>query len=456
MNKSIFNSVDKTKLSLPGIISNTSEATTWSYEIYKNSYLNKLQKFKQPTLTEALQHGKVIIDFLMGNLENADSLEASIKVVLCSMTISQRELCPKSVIGVEVVPTAAKTDRSKWNYEFVKSAATSDAGQRFVTTNNIKEAITIESAIKWGEELMTALSDQGNEPKERQGRPLVNYIGFYCLNLMRLSVKTADQVEKHICEFFEDRVIKFWQRKPIAAHVHPPASSSYNDLCGLMGRQTISFDQLLTLVVEMYHAGEESNNSSITGVLKAGCVLSLSTVGLGILNWLHQASTVSGLSMSDFLDYLDNTVFQPTLRKVVMMMVSLNNNKDYSWPFARLFQDTALSDFATKNDALLCCFCIYLAREKDDAIWTAAQYASISSVAKKNGRLMAEAFKEIRSNVTEAQCASENAKQLVRLTNLKKEQKSIFHSHNNSEDVEEDSSDEEEKEETTSGGFDFE
>lgn len=437
--KSVFHGVVKKDLSLINSVSNTSEVTEWSHELYQRDYLQKATLYIKSTLAVAVGHAQVVIDFLMGNRDNMDTIGKSMLIVLRTMTLGGKDFCPETMIGQVQLPVAPAINADSWKYRFYKSQTGVETGTRIISNSGVNTEITVGSAETWAKEIIGLLSDEKNTIHHQV---MINYVGFYILNILRAIVKDPVQIEEHICQWFDTRFLKFWTLNPLQSSVHPPSEECYIPLSVCLKKQSKDCDQLLTYLVESYHYSVVKKEANISGALKAGCLLSLSNVGLGIINWLNQAAMRVKIPLVELIEHLDNTLFAPTLRKVINLMVRLQENNDYSWPFARLFQETALSDLATKEDSLLVSFCIHLVKENDTDIWTAAQYAIISPTSRRMGRILAKAFLDVKMTVTEDQCYNDSAKTLMKQYNHLMSTTPIFQEENNqSEDESEDGED---------------
>lgn len=94
---------------------------------------------------------------------------------------------------------------------------------------------------------------------------------------------------------------------------------------------------------------EEQDDNDYIGLLKAGGMLSLADNGLGLISWTMKAAEKMGVELGTYMSViLVNQALISSMRRLLEFIQV--NERQVTWPWCRLFEDTALFDYSTKRN----------------------------------------------------------------------------------------------------------
>lgn len=171
-----------------------------------------------------------------------------------------------------------------------------------ITDNNatVSKFFDVESGKKikvdalaittWPVALETALNNADGPHRDRA----INYLAFLAGISTRLIVKKAETVCNHLVAHTSDRFFSIFGYRPCVSQTMPPNSAYFDIWAQSCRKMSVNSNRLMTILITAKITAPTVSQAAIEGLLRAMCLLSLSTVGLGTLNWAYKASEVNG------------------------------------------------------------------------------------------------------------------------------------------------------------------
>lgn len=134
-------------------------------------------------------------------------------------------------------------------------------------------------------ERMKTLLGQGTESVQEA----MNIAGFMVLNMIRITKKGTDYITLHMIESASRSYTSLYAPK-IQVTLPPPCSIYVRDVESHFSQSNQASLNIYALCVSSWLHWTDQNDQNILGVLKAGCMLSLSENGLGLIGWVGKAA----------------------------------------------------------------------------------------------------------------------------------------------------------------------
>lgn len=88
----------------------------------------------------------------------------------------------------------------------------------------------------------------------------------------------------------------------------------------------------------------------ITGILNAGCLLSLQIVGMGLFHWTYRASQALSIPLVDLIRYMATKANETTNLALIGFMKDYVGSQEYSWRWSKLFYEGAFKPLGVKSN----------------------------------------------------------------------------------------------------------
>lgn len=123
-----------------------------------------------------------------------------------------------------------------------------------------------------------------------------------------------------------------------------------------------------------------------TGVVKTACMVSLASIGLGLIQWYTKLALMySDDHLERILKEMLDKEAMTSLNKAVDIIGSLTRtDMTESWRWCRLIEDSAMADYSTTKHLNLCAICAIMTA-KDDA--EATSLLSLAQFSKMDGHV---------------------------------------------------------------------
>lgn len=225
--------------------------------------------------------------------------------------------------------------------------------------------------MTWADQLWNNLS--GGNPQIIQRT--INYLAFLAGISCRLVVKDPKTVDKHLISKASDRFFSIFGYNPQVSMTMPPNSKCYSTRVQNMRKMSPGANRVLTILITAKIYAPEMMKTSVEGLLRAMCLLSLSYVGLGTLNWAYRAADAVHMTIAEFLPKMCFGVYRSTAH---ILIEFISDNKQVTNMYSRLFQDGAFIQLSTKNnpDFAMACAAISLNATEEHEIWSSGQFSN--------------------------------------------------------------------------------
>lgn len=248
----------------------------------------------------------------------------------------------------------------------------------------------------------------------------INIAAFIALNMLRSFRKDITSLASHIpINGFSSYQNLFGHEFP---RRFPPPSLTYMSLfpsyvppAGLQARNLMAY---------CVHAWIDCQDQSSDrgkmgrGLLKAGCLLSLSENGLGALAWTTKAVQFLNIKLGEYLAalMLDNSMEDQVL-KIGKFLI--NQNKGVTWPFCRLFEESALCGLSNSGCPEVSVISAIIAMDSSEKVKEMPQFRNLAGTISSMVPI-AMAVKEVLKPELPTSAASEiGARVLERLNKFK-------------------------------------
>lgn len=194
---------------------------------------------------------------------------------------------------------------------------------------------------------------------------LISLTAFTAMNMFRAVKKDKQNVFQHMPTSGTNSYNSLFGA--VLKMKIPPPAPEYVDLFAAHfpgnGQKTRAF---LAMFVSAWI--KHNAYSSMLGVLKASGMLALSENGLGLISWTYKAATKCNVDLGDLLSTcLLNESFFSQVRKLLKFLKG-EANQGKTWPWCRLFVDTALAEYSTKRNLDPCAVCAWIELDFDEEV----------------------------------------------------------------------------------------
>lgn len=314
-------------------VSNTITSTPWNDASYD-------QEFGSPAKTYLCSKGDVelvsrlSLVFLANYLGVIESSAADLmslyKSIWPSMTLKTNSVFTNLGNGATATLALGEIDIGK--YKFPGAANSITLKSLRMTKEHVKDF--------WTE--MNRLAEGDIVERNR----LINLTSFIMINCLRLIKKEATCLDHHMPESgthsFQS-LYDGWLKLTI-----PPPGGNFAvkfQVC-FPGNDSDS-KRLFACLVNEWRS--HSSNNDFIGLLKAGGMLALADNGLGLVSWTAKAAEKMGVEVGT---YMTSILVTPSIIESMQRLLTFmtRENPGVTWPWCRLFTETALFDLSTKKN----------------------------------------------------------------------------------------------------------
>lgn len=278
--------------------------------------------------------GSLCLVFLANYLgvkqSNPDELISLYRSILPSMTIGNIPVF--SDVGTNAPAALNLGEVDIASYRFPGAASTFQLGTCAMTKQNVKAF--------WTE--MTSLFNA-------EGVSMMNMINLTCfimLNCLRLIKKESTCLNSHMPESGTHSFQSLYQGW-LKLTIPPPGGNFPIYFQNTFPGNDLDSKQIFACLVNGWIA--HSDNHNYLGLLKAGGMLSLADNGLGLISWTVKAAEKMGVELGTYMTaVLVNQALIASMRRILDFINQNTNQK--TWPWCRLFEESALFDYSTKKN----------------------------------------------------------------------------------------------------------
>lgn len=327
------NRIKNLKTSHLASISNSITSTEWNDNLYKAEYGNKAKSYLCRK-GDGERVGSLCLVFLanyLGVKQNTpDELISLYRSILPSMTIGDQVVFEETKSTASAAMNVGEVDIA--SYRFPGAASTFQLGTCAMTKQNVK--------VFWTE--MNALFVAGGGSRTN----MINLICFIMLNCLRLIKKESTCLNTHMPESGTHSFQSLYQGW-LKLTIPPPGGNFPIYFQNTFPGNDSDPKQLIACLVNGWLAHSDIHN--YLGMLKAGGMLSLADNRLGLISWTVKAAEKMGVELGTYMTaVLVNQALIASMRRLLEFINQNTNQK--TWPWCRLFEESALFDYSTKRN----------------------------------------------------------------------------------------------------------
>lgn len=339
---------------------NSPTSTDWTDKIFLEKYVILAKVEKKVELSASLVAAKTLLNWYVSGTR-PEHISDKILAVFYNMTILKDILLFPEYLyegGPALKPPEENVSMiSDLNYSNPSASKGSAASMK-------------EGDIKiWYNTIWLLLDAKDNLNKNRIG---INFIGFLYMNLFRVTVKSTLVVSKHISKNTLSSFTALWKKIPNLRQCYPPTSIMLNDFEKLFKKQSSDSNRCLSAMVYAMGNCTTGKIKQVRAILRAGCLLSLAEVGLGVLHWTQKAAKAIGCPVLELIEYMNTIQHKSTNEALNSLLTNYAlDMKEYSWPWARMFSDGAFLELSTKRSPLYTMIMVSLSigNQTDNDMW---------------------------------------------------------------------------------------
>lgn len=350
-------------------VSATLNPTEWSdadFQEYKEKYKDWLAK--PSTIEHGITHAVYYLAAYMGiadpsHSEHIDTIKQLLPYLKRGDTYIFPKTGPKEVTTGLAVGTVNDKVFKAYSYP-------AEAKSYLASSSSSSEIGTAKGFWKHIDTLKTKDATSQQE--------LLNLASFICLNMYRLTKKEPSGIYLHMPLAATKSYNSLFT--PVDPHPIPPPSKKYVDnyLATMYAFSDPTIGLATNLVISyLDHEGD----TNIQGVLKAACLLALAENGLGAIAWPLKVAQEYKLEVGEVLSAMCvDHVITSQVEKVVSACNNLKKVK--TWPFCRLFRDTALYSLSTRQNPHLASLSALISIKDTERVLAMSQFAPHTAIVK--------------------------------------------------------------------------
>lgn len=314
-------------------VSNSLTSTDWDDDYFKTAYGVPAKTYlNKKGDTESI--GALCLIFLANYLgikqNKPEELIGLYKSILPSKTIKKKRVfvdtsnTPSDALEIGEVDIGS--------YKFPGGLSNLQIGTCTLTKQNVKTF--------WTEMNLLNADDGGNRDN------LINLTSFIMLNCLRLIKKESTCLNYHMSESGTHSFQSLYQGW-LKFNIPPPGGNFPVFFQNTFPGNDPDSKNLFACLVNgwLKHKGD----NDFIGLLKAGGMLSLADNGLGLISWTMKAAEKMGVELGTYMNI--TLVNQAIIASMQRLLMFINSNRNQTtWPWCRLFEETALFDFSTKRN----------------------------------------------------------------------------------------------------------
>lgn len=375
----------------PVIDPNTIAPVTWSDEYFSQNFEIKAFIKDRPSLEMLKSYAKLFLNFYVYAAQPAKIDEVFLGLISGMKTKEDLHVTPQFLYnerGMTLTPgTASKMEETaSWTSScqgVIAGNMAAGASNSGVVPSGAAAPVSLAArdvwawySLVWGWIEGSVATDPDSVERFQYA---INLLGFLAIQLIRTVVKDKNDVARHILGYSYKRVEHFWGPMFGFSSVVPPHDIALSTMCNSFDRFSVGGTKVLAMLVSAYLRAPVDGGVNIKAILKAGCLLGLSGVGLGCIMWLMKASGKAKSSLKEMQAYMACSKFDRTNLAIIKFMRKLGDSGDKikTWPWARLFTDGAYQDLATKSDPEYAgiMMAVTIGANPTDEMWKIPQFA---------------------------------------------------------------------------------
>lgn len=333
------------------VMTTGAQSVLWNDFVFQNSYLSKVPRKIRPNKAEAINHARVFLNsYYQGQVEEAGFIEA-MSCLWFYTTVNGHFLIPEGMLGDDTWTAAtnvAKLSSDVVTKPYFMPQKGVPSGTDKASQVNFDGPKPVSMSEEWMSQFYSVMWDMLGNTDDTD--TAIHILSFLAGTLCRLVVKDPASVELHIVQLSRDRFNSVFSMTHGFSNFAPPNTGIYDFWESSLRKYSPQSNVVLATLVGALKLESDDANSDVRGALKAICLLSLSGVGLGELNWAQKAAEVCRVSLCEFLKRISVEAFHEICQNIYSFLLTVNNSGDQVFLFCKLFADGAYSALSAKNN----------------------------------------------------------------------------------------------------------
>lgn len=314
----------------------------WDDLNFLHEYVKKLKRKERPTLdTSVLYAKKFLIFYYTGMIEPGDVAE-TVACLLYSVKLKGEYIIQSErLIGDD--PWEAPSGVTKWRSEpttdiffDMREGENNTSATREVTDPHTGASLglmDLKYISSWAETLWKTLDSGTNIARQT----VINYSAFLAGISSRLIIKDNNwSVDKHLVTMGSNRFTSLFNTNLGVKFTAFPNSEYYKMWAEHVTRASPAANRILTILIVAKLDAPTIMRSDVEGLLRAMCLLSLSSIGLGALSWGLKAAYFR-MDITKFLSKMYMGIFRETVETLYNFLKFLCDHEQRTYMYARLF-----------------------------------------------------------------------------------------------------------------------
>lgn len=347
----------------------------WTDEYFSRQILTaSITKNVRPTQDDVKQYAKVFLNFYYSGHIHDKDLAESVTCLFYFLRINNKPFVDSNtLIGdtewkAPVSPNGKIQTRPTTDY-FMNGTGKAEKQKLTckVSLSQSNRIITTTDVDNW----YSTLWDNIDKVE------VLYYIAFLAGISCRLVVKDPNSVENAIVTNSYDRFSSLFSMRPVVDFSSPPNSAFHAKWQETTKKMSPNANRILCTLIQTQLTAPEISRDDVSGLAKAMCLLSLGSIGLGLMSWAHKAAEAIRMTLAKFLSRMCIGPYKQSAMDVYNLLRFQNEHNQKTFMYARLFHEGAFQELSTKHCPEFAMACAAIALDaQDDDIWNIMQFSA--------------------------------------------------------------------------------
>jgi len=372
--------------SLAPIASSVQERLDWNDQTFSTNFITDAV-YKLPSETDIKPSALSLIGMMSGTITNLIGLhEDMLKIIISMNHPRENEMLFKYAIGTTNTKDIPKRSQNMTDFNIDGIAASSynphsnqplsdqntpdtvlagDVVPKDTPPAEPQETLTMTKIKTGWEQIYTAFKELKTQG-DVENRGCVNWLGMYCLYLIKSMVRSPDVVFTSI----QQRLVKHCATAyplEVPFDLVPPSIEFLTKLSVYVESNRKSMNTILALLIGrfMIETAAPSPDPTVRGILMGSCLMHTCMQGLPTLKHLEQAHIATKIPMNIMCLLVYNDATKGTLDFISQLIKHMDKKvsvtikgKSYqmsqiSWRWSRLFNDAFFARLGNSQDILI-------------------------------------------------------------------------------------------------------
>nr|UCR92567.1 MAG: nucleoprotein [Rhabdoviridae sp.] len=359
-------------------MSNIKQPFTWTSTSFDEK-LERWTKVKRGTESNLRKHAANFLTWYCGFSLNQKDLEITILGIWSSIKVNEDDFFVSSLIsdqGRELIPVVK---------DFTKTLEFSTTQRPILEDEKETNYATDDPYAEWMNKYLKILNN--SESSEPEIQDALSLILFLSLEIVRLTAKEDEATIKHIMNG-NNRLRNLIPLNDISLAIYPPSPHAVRFFQNWFRKGLPSSVNLLLPLIQIMR---KSDKQHIKNLCTATWAMALAYVGLTVLGWFEKATKKLQISKGELIKYMAVEANLRFIENLALFRGNMGDKfaSDMSWMYARLLDDSALTEFAVSNHQYTLSIFVALSGEdeaENSGVWTARSISSIPLIVRNQGK----------------------------------------------------------------------